>query len=75
MDTDIEIQELMLDDKQTKQFAYAIFNDINDYIKQNEKQFFSWLIGIEVHVLNNIIVTLDEEMILRNNYNYNLCRF
>ena len=73
----INLKDLTIADEQAEQFAFSIFKDIDEYINQNETEFMSWLVGIDVETLNKAVVTTNEKSIVipKNTNIYKLCKY
>lgn len=76
METEIELKDLVIDDKQAEQFAYSISNDIMEYLDSRINEFISWFFGVPLDIINNIIQTLDGmEYRTDCGYEYDLCKY
>ena len=73
----MNLEELIMNDEQIKQFAYNIFHDVGEYVKQNEDKYINWIFDILIDSANNLILTLDLEpyIIEDTSYSYELCKY
>ena len=72
----MNLEELIMNDEQIKQFAYNIFHDVGEYVKQNEDKYINWIFDISIESASNLILTLDLNIIIRDtSYSYDLCKY
>ena len=72
MQVNIKFENYLISDEQAETFAYNIYRNIGEYIKNNFDDFFEWnLETISIH----LIMTKDELKQKENNYTYDLCKY
>lgn len=72
MQVNIKFENYLISDEQAETFAYNIYRNIDEYIKNNFDDFFEWnLEKISIH----LIMTKDELKQKENNYTYDLCKY
>ena len=69
---DVEILENIISDAQAETFAFNIYRDIAEYMKTNFEEFLWW--NLE-EISRNIVLTIDELLIKKEKYVYELCRY
>ena len=73
MQVDIKFENNLISDEQAETFAYNIYRDIAEHIKENFEDFFEW--NLET-ISINCIMTLDELKIKEFKFNeYDLCKY
>lgn len=72
MQVDINFKDNLISNEQAETFAYNIYRDIAEYLKDNFEDFFEW--NLET-ICMNIVLTLYGMEIIKNNYQYNLCLY
>ena len=72
MSIDIEFNDFLINEKQAEIFAYNIYRDIEEHIKENFEDFFVW--NLET-ISINCIMTLDGIATRELNYKYDLCKY
>ena len=68
----IDFKDNLISNEQAETFAYNIYRDIAEYLKDNFEDFFEW--NLET-ICMNIVLTLYGMEIIKNNYQYNLCLY
>lgn len=69
---DVEILENIISDAQAETFAFNIYRDIAEYMKTNFEEFLWW--NLE-EISRNIVLTIDELLMKKEKYVYELCRY
>lgn len=72
MQVDIKFENNLISDEQAETFAYSIYRDIAEHIKENFEDFFVW--NLET-ISINCIMTLDGIATRELNYKYDLCKY
>lgn len=72
MQVDIDFKNNLISNEQAETFAYNIYRDIAEYLKDNFEDFFEW--NLEA-ICMNIVLTSSGMEIIKNNYQYNLCLY
>ncbi len=72
MQVDIKFENSLISDEQAETFAYNIYRDIEEHIKENFEDFFGW--NLET-ISINCIMTLDGIETRELNYKYDLCKY
>ena len=69
---DVQIIENLISDAQAETFAFNIYRDIAEYMKTNFEEFLWW--NLE-EISRNIVLTIDELLMKKEKYVYELCRY
>ena len=72
MQVDIKFENNLISDEQAETFAYNIYRDIAEHIKENFEDFFEW--NLET-ISINCIMTLDGIETRELNYKYDWCKY
>ena len=70
MQVDMDFKNNLISNEQAETFAYNIYRDIAEYLKDNFKDFFEWNLEI---ISINCIMTFDGIIIIEKNCKYDLC--
>ena len=72
MQLNIKFENYLISDEQAETFAYNIYRDIAEYIKNNFKNFYCWYLE-EISIC--CIMTLGGIVCRKNEYRYDLCKY
>lgn len=70
MEVSIKFEDNLISDDQAETFAYNIYRDIAEYMKDNYEDFFEW--NLE-KILIGCVMTLDKIIHIGKKYKYDLC--
>lgn len=72
MKVDIQFEDSLMSDEQAETFAYNVYRDIAEYIKNNFDDFIWWNLE-EISIC--CIMTIDGIVCRKNRYSYDLCKY
>lgn len=72
MKEDEQLENEMISNSQVETFAYNIYKDIAQYIKDNFEDFLWW--NLET-ISISWVMTIDEGICIKQNYNCRLCKY
>ena len=72
MKKDAQLEDAIISNSQVETFAYNIYKDISQYIQDNFEEFLLW--NLET-ISISLIMTIDEGICIKQNYNCRLCKY
>ena len=74
MNFNSNLNNVIISSEQVETFAYNIFRDIGEYLKNHNFEYWEW--GIENKIINKIVATVDNGIVEKEmNYKYKLCQY
>lgn len=73
---ELDLNEIILSDRQIESMAYSIYKDIGNYIEEHKTEYFNWdLENYFINIVKNFVGTINGIKEKHSNYKYKLCDY